>query len=251
MEKLKSRQNSVIRFFRSLAMDSMLRTDEKLFVCDGEKILNEALRSGADVHCVLWKETRMECFPAFPEEYLLPEELFDYVSPMKNSPGPMFTVSMPEQHDLEKARKVILLEEIQDPGNAGTVIRAADAFGIDCVVMLDGCADPFAPKTVRASMGAIFRQNVRRMTRSDAVSFCRRLGLPLYGAALSRRAEDVRRINLSRSAVAIGSEGRGLSDDMLSICDGKIVIPMSGAAESLNAAVAASLIMWEMVRGED
>jgi TrmH family RNA methyltransferase len=88
------------------------------------------------------------------------------------------------------------------------------------------------------------------MTREEAVAYCRAHGLPLYGAALSPRAQDLRKLRLDRSAVAIGSEGHGLSAELLSQCDGELIIPMSGAAESLNAGVAAAIVMWEMCRGE-
>ena len=145
---------------------------------------------------------------------------------------------------------MLLLEEIQDPGNVGTILRTADAFDIDALILLEGCADVYAPKTVRASMGAVFRQNVLRMTRADAVAACRAQGLPLFGAALSPRAQDLRKLNLDRSAVAIGSEGHGLSEDLLRQCDGELIIPMSGEAESLNAGIAAAIVMWEMCRQE-
>ena len=147
-------------------------------------------------------------------------------------------------------RRVLVLEEIQDPGNVGTILRTADAFSMDAVILLEGCADVYAPKTVRASMGAIFRQNVLRMTMAEAVSYCRAQDLPLYGAALSPRARDLRTLRLDRSAVAIGSEGHGLSAELLGQCDGELIIPMSGEAESLNAGNAEAIVMWEMCRQE-
>ena len=246
MEQLTSRQSAMIRFVRELARDA--RETQGLFLCDGDKLLEEALRSGAEICHVFWRESRDRAAPAFPKEYLLPAELFDYVSPMKNSPGPLFTVRRRNPAAEKKVSRVLLLEEIQDPGNVGTVLRTADAFGVDLVILLDGCADVYAPKTVRASMGAVFRQSVLRMGREDAARFCREQGLPLYGAALSRRARDVRELNLTKAAVAIGSEGHGLSRELLDLCDGELIIPMCGEAESLNAGVAAAIVMWEMCR---
>ena len=155
---------------------------------------------------------------------------------------------MPPQSAERPAQKVLALEAVQDPGNVGTVLRTADAFGIDLVVLLDGCADLYAPKTVRAAMGAVFRQPAIVMDREAFVSFCRGQNLPLYGAALSSRAQDLRKLDLSRAAVVIGSEGQGLSRTMLDACDGELIIPMTGEAESLNAAVAAAIVMWEMQR---
>lgn len=248
MERLTSRKSAVIRAFRDLARSSAAREEKGLFLCDGQKLLQEALRSGASVETVLWKENRAADLPPFPQEALLPADLFDYVSPMSNSPGPLFSVRMPSAPDLYKVRRVLALEELQDPGNVGTVLRTADAFGVDLVVLLEGCADLYAPKTVRASMGAVFRQAAVRMDAEAFVSFCREKNLPLWGAALTDTARDLRSLPLDPAAVLIGSEGHGLSRELLRACDGEIIIPMSGEAESLNAAVAAAIVMWEMQR---
>ena len=248
MERLTSRKSAVIRAFRDLARSSAAREEKGLFLCDGQKLLQEALRSGASVESVLWKENRAANLPPFPQEALLPADLFDYVSPMSNSPGPLFSVRMPSVPDLYKVRRVLALEELQDPGNVGTVLRTADAFGVDLVVLLEGCADLYAPKTVRASMGAVFRQAAVRMDAEAFVSFCREKNLPLWGAALTDTARDLRSVPLDPAAVLIGSEGHGLSRELLRACDGEIIIPMSGEAESLNAAVAAAIVMWEMQR---
>ena len=248
MERLTSRKSAVIRAFRDLARSSAAREEKGLFLCDGQKLLQEALRSGASVETVLWKENRAANLPPFPQEALLPADLFDYVSPMSNSPGPLFSVRMPSAPDLYKVRRVLALEELQDPGNVGTVLRTADAFGVDLVVLLEGCADLYAPKTVRASMGAVFRQAAVRMDAEAFISFCREKNLPLWGAALTDTARDLRSVPLDPAAVLIGSEGHGLSRELLRACDGEIIIPMSGEAESLNAAVAAAIVMWEMQR---
>ena len=250
MEIIKSRQNRRIQTVRELARDAELRRKTGLCVCDGEKLLAEALRSGAEVESVLWKENRTGDFPAFPYEALLTEALFDYASPLKNSPGPLFTVRLPQFDGAGAGKSVLVLEGVQDPGNVGTVLRTADAFGIDSVVLLDGCADVTAPKTVRSTMGAIFRQRVLQMSREELLPFCRGRGLKLYAAALTGRAVDVREVPLRNAAVCVGSEGRGLSRELLDLCDGEVIIPMRGAAESLNAAVAAAILMWEMCRGE-
>ena len=248
MDLLKSRQNAEIRSLRALSADAEKREASELFVCDGKKLFSEAIRSGAEITKVFWKECRDESVSVFPQEYLLPGELFEYASPMKHSPGPVFTVRMKKAPQNLRPNRVVILEGVQDPGNVGTVLRAADAFGIDLVVLLDGCADLYAPKTVRATMGAIFRQQVLRLDRDTALARCREWGLPVYGAALSPRAVDLRELSLNACAVAIGSEGRGLSAELLAACERELIIPMRGAAESLNAAMAATVVMWEMLR---
>jgi TrmH family RNA methyltransferase len=197
---------------------------------------------------VLWKERAEDVsLPADVKQYIAGADLFDYVSPMKNSPGPLFTLAIPAEAAPRFAR-AILLENVQDPGNVGTVIRTAAAMDVDTVLLCGACADVYSPKTARATMGAIFRERLVHTDVAGAKALCEKNGLPLYGAALSKRASDIRGLDLRRAVVAVGSEGRGLSAGLLEKCDGELIIPMTEGSESLNAAVAASILMWEMYR---
>ena len=248
MDKITSRKNAAIVRLRALAADAGLRRACGEFVCDGLKLLDEARANGAEILCVLWKEGgavgEIDC----AEQYLLPADLFDYVSAMKNSPGPLFTARMRAEDADETIDNAIILENVQDPGNVGTVLRTASAFSVGAVVLTGDCADLYGPKTVRATMGAIFRQRVFRLTLDELPAWLESRGLPLYGAALSKTARDLRQLDVSRAAVAVGSEGQGLSAELLALCRGEVIIPMDARSESLNAAVAASVLMWEMSR---
>ena len=246
-ELITSRKNRIVSHLRSVASDKAYREQCREFICDGEKTLREAMSFGAEITCVLWKDKKGDLEVNAPE-YVAPADLFEYASPLKSSPGPAFTVKMPDREDGKLIEKAIVLENLQDPGNVGTVIRTANAFNIDAVILVGACADLYNPKTVRASMGAIFRQKVLTMSLQELSDFCTRNYLPLFGAALSDRAADVRSIEIHRAAVAIGSEGRGLSQELLDLCGGEVIIPMNPDSESLNAAVAASVLMWEMSR---
>ena len=141
-----------------------------------------------------------------------------------------------------------MLENVQDPGNGGTVIRTAHAMGMDAVILTGKCASVFGAKTARAAMGALFRQCVLEMEQQEAVEYLHAQGLKVYGAALSDRAVDVRTVSVKDAAFVIGSEGQGLSEEMLGLCDGEVIIPMQPGSESLNAGVAASILMWELAR---
>jgi TrmH family RNA methyltransferase len=132
----------------------------------------------------------------------------------------------------------------------GTVLRSANAFGIPLVAFLGDCADLYNPKAVRATMGAIFRQRVVQTDLTGLKDLLAQWNLPLYGAALSDTAADIRSVALQRSAVAVGNEGKGLSPELLGLCDGHIIIPMAPGSESLNAAAAASICIWETVRAK-
>jgi len=246
MDKLTSRKNEYIRHLRSLASDRDYRNRQGEFVCDGLKLLREALCFKAEVTSVLWKNSA-EALPGLEKavQFLADSELFDYASPMKNSPGPLFTVKIPAQDTCSELKNAIILETVQDPGNVGTVIRTANAFGIDAVILTGDCADLYNPKTVRSTMGAIFRQRVLSVPVSEVKNI---LKIPLYGAALHHDSALLTELDVKNSAVAVGSEGKGLSEELLSLCDKTVFIPMQPDSESLNAAVAASVIMWEISR---
>ena len=248
MDRITSRKNTVITHLRALGAESAYRVASGEYLCDGYKLLDEAVKSGAAITSILWKEGGARAEIACDRQYSAPPELFDYASPMKNSPGPLFSVRRGVWGTSDPVRSAIVLENVQDPGNVGTVLRTASAFSVDAVVLVGDCADCFSPKTVRATMGAIFRQRVLTLSHEELASWLKEQGLKLYGAALSERATDVRKVDITHSAIAVGSEGHGLSREMLALCDGEIIIPMDARSESLNAAVAASVLMWEMAR---
>lgn len=240
METIRSRHNELIRRFRMLGADGDFRREQGEFIGAGQKLLDEAEKAGADVTMVLGTQP----VSGRPCRIVTPE-LLDYVSPLKNSPGPVFSVRMRPAAET-KPRRAIVLENVQDPGNVGTVLRTAAALGTELVVLLGDCADPYNPKTVRAAMGALFRQ---RLWETDLSTLCAKLReweLPLCGAALRAESVDVKCVSLRRAAIAVGNEGRGLTDALLEKCDTKIILPMTPGSESLNAAVAASILMWEM-----
>lgn len=245
MEKITSRQNKIVSHFRLLGRDRPYREKCGEYVCDGAKLLDEALKWGAEITSVLYASGIKPSLPENVPTYELPQELMDYVSPLQNSQGLLFSVKM-----RGKAAKVhkstIVLEGIQDPGNLGTIVRTANALSIDCVILTDGCADLYNPKTIRAAMGAVFRQCIMKIPASGLVETLQAWNMKLYGAALTEQAGDIRKTNLQNSAVVIGSEGRGLSELMLSLCDGQIIIPMNPECESLNASAAAAIVMWEL-----
>lgn len=247
MEKLSSRQNKIIAHVRKLGSDKSYRYEHGEAVCDGIKLLREAIMWGVEITAVLWAGEAAFALPEGVRQYSVSQELIDYASPLKNSQGALFTFRMPSWPEKEPGR-CLVLETVQDPGNLGTILRTANALNMDSVILTGDCADIFNPKTIRAAMGAVFRQKVLRMERSGMREYLSAYGMKLYGAALSEESQDIRRIGLEKAAVAIGSEGRGLSEDFLTLCDGQVIIPMNEQCESLNAGVAAAIVMWELTR---
>lgn len=247
MERISSRKNGYIASLRRLAAEGELRRELGETVLDGEKLLREALASGCEVTSVLADERRIpDAMPESARLYVAPAELVSYASPVKNSPGPVFTIRLPERRQPEHIENAIVLENVQDPGNVGTVIRTANAMGTDAVILVGDCADTSSPRCVRATMGAAFRQYIVQTDIPGLDRLLRSWGLKLYGAALMESAADIRSIELDGAAVAIGNEGHGLSGELLDLCAGAVIIPMAPGSESLNAAVAGAIVMWEL-----
>jgi len=167
------------------------------------------------------------------------------VSPMQAPQGALFLCRLPEKTEFVPKPGMLLLDGIQDPGNLGTILRTADALEIP-VALLEGCADPYSHKVVRASMGAVFRTPVVQTTWQEAKKACIDRNIPVAVTALSDRAEDIRKAKLGAMAVVIGSEGQGVRREILDSAQAELIIPMNEHCESLNAAIAAAIVMWQM-----
>ena len=257
MEKITSRSNTLIAHLRKLGRDRAYRKQCHMFLCDGPKLLEEALLWGGEVETVLKTEETIlpAALPPSVRVVTVPADLLLWVSPVQQPQGCLFACRMQETEvpDRLTGKRYAVLEGLQDPGNVGTILRTAAAFSLDGVFLTEGCADLWNPKTVRATMGAVFRMPAWQTGRSEAVELLRAAGLPLYGAALGADCIAVGQTApaLAPGAVAIGSEGKGLSDALLQLCDRRVQIPMDPRCESLNAAVAAGILFWEMRRSEE
>lgn len=179
------------------------------------------------------------------------EELFSKMSDTRSPQGILCVLRQPvyrlEQMLDRPDPLLVVLENLQDPGNLGTIVRTGEGAGITGVIMSGGTVDIFNPKTIRSTMGSVFRAKLCRAPAETIFDALDRRGTPLYAAALSPQAQDVRQAQLKGAAVAVGNEARGVSPALLRRSQGQVVIPIQGA-ESLNAGVAAALLMWEMRR---
>lgn len=250
MERITSRANPLITHIRKLLRDRAYRRETGEFVCDGVKLLEEALRWGADLTAVLCTGDAPAGLPEGVRAAGVPESLMASLSPMKAPQGVLFTCRMPSLRPPERleGRTFLLLDGLQDPGNVGTIWRSADAFGAGGLLLTGSCADPFSWKAARASMGAVFRLPVWELEYEALSALCRRSGLPLYGAALREDTMDLCALGPEPCVVAVGSEGSGLSGELLARCRATVKIPMEPTCESLNAAMAATCILWERYR---
>lgn len=249
MERITSRQNPLIARLRKLGTDKKTRRAEGAFLCEGTKLVEEALKWGAQVETVVVAEGTQP--PSqLPEGVRLVEVPADVLKSASTVDTPQGMLAVCRTPDLTPPEtltpgRYLVLDGVQDPGNVGTVWRTADAFGAEGLILLPGCAEPFAPKTVRATMGACFRLPVWELTLEELTGLLDRAGLSLYATALREDTADLRQADLERAAVVIGSEGRGVSSQVLAACQATLKIPMRERCESLNAAVAAAIVLWE------
>ena len=250
-EIITSRQNPLMTHLRKLASSRSYRKKSGEYLCDGTKLLAEALKWGAEVKtAVFFEEVDIPPLPDGVRAVRVSEELMRAVSPMETPQGALFTVALPEVQLPEtlSGKHYLVLDGVQDPGNVGTILRTADAFDCDGVFLVNACADLYNPKTARATMGAIFRREAYTVTAEELFALLRKSGVPLYGTALRDDTVPLAEADLARAAVAIGSEGRGLSQQVLDECAKTLKIPMNPRCESLNAAIAATVVLWEMYR---
>ncbi|MGI5963857.1 MAG: TrmH family RNA methyltransferase [Lawsonibacter sp.] len=251
VERITSRKNPLISQIRKLSGSRAQRRAEKLYLGDGRKLLEEALRWQAPLQTVVL--TQGEDVPALPDNVRVvevPEDVMQSISPMDSPQGALFLAHQPDLTPPVRleGERYLILDGLQDPGNVGTIWRSADALGADGLLLVHRCADPFSPKTVRATMGACFRLPVYEVEEGALAELLERSHLPLYATALRADTVDIKQADLSRSAVVIGSEGKGVSQPLLELSQRTLKIPMRARCESLNAASAAAVVLWEMGR---
>lgn len=244
-EYITSRKNPLLQQVKKLLASRKEREKAGLFVADGTKLLEEAVKYYPGLHTVILSDGVDAAVPEGVRVVRVPEDVMASISPMEAPQGALFLCRLPEKKPLVPKPGMLLLDGIQDPGNIGTILRTADALEIP-VVLLEGCADPYSHKVVRASMGAVFRSDVIQSTWNAVCTACEQAGIPVAVTALSDRAKDIREADLGEMAVVIGSEGRGVRKEVLERAVHELIIPMNPRCESLNAGIAAAICMWQM-----
>ena len=260
-EKITSRKNPKVIAACALS-DKKARDKSGLFCAEGAKLLDELLKENIRIRELFYTE---KAFEKFSGSILLAEsrgcsitevtdEVYAKLSEEKNPEG-IFAAAekfkiYPCAAETPGNGGFLILDRVQNPSNVGAIIRNAAALGISRVLLGEGCADVFSRKTLRAAMGTVFKLSI---CITDDI--CRETaeikagGSKIFGAALAADSEDLRRVCFDeRDSLVIGSEGSGISEKMLDLCDKKIIIPMRQNTESLNAAAAAAVLIWEKQR---
>ena len=267
-EIITSAQNKYVSLARSLS-ERKQRQKSSLYRFDGIKLMCEAAKKGVLIDFLLIKES---AYDAVTERAIalysldieslsckiivVSDATFDKISE-ESAPEGVITVAKydGERHKetsaegltVKKSEKILLLESVRDPQNVGAILRTAAAFSVDRVIMGRDCADIYSSKTVRASMGAVFSMKIDRVESvSRAIEALRESGRRVFAAALDEKATRLGETEFKDGdCVVIGNEGHGLSSETIASCDASVYIPMAEGVESLNAAVAASVLMWE------
>ena len=244
-QRITSRKNPLLQQVKKLLTSKKAREGAGLFVADGTKLLQEAVQFFSGLDTVILSDGIEANVPEHVRMIRVPGDVMESISPMQSPQGALFLCRLPEKQVFQPVPGMLILDGIQDPGNIGTILRTADALDIP-VVLLEGCADPYSHKVVRSSMGAVFRTPVIQSDWETVKAACTEAGIPIGVTALSDRARDLRESNLKTMAVVIGSEGQGVRKEILESADAELIIPMNPHCESLNAAVAATIVMWQM-----
>ena len=245
MFEITSTQNQKYKYIKSL-LQKKERVKNGEYTVEGIKSVSDAAAANADIVCIAKSSEVSLGFDAGKVPvYNVDQKIFPGLCDTKSPQGVIAVIKMPKAAPLPNGGKFVYCDRISDPGNLGTIIRTADAAGFE-VIMSPGCADLYSPKTIRSSMGSFFHTKVYENVGYEEL---KKSGMRLIAGALCSESKDYRTANYGGSvALIVGNEANGVSEELLSVCDEKVIIPIIGRAESLNAAVAAAIMMYEAIR---
>lgn len=253
-----SNENSNVKLYIKLSTSKKARDEHNQFTLEGSRLLREAVLEKSDIQVIFATESAFERDKNFLQEYsdkitLISEGIAKRLSNTKSDQGVFAIINKRENESLcdqSLNGKYVVLNNIQDPGNLGTILRTADAVGISGVILSENCCDLYNPKVVRSTMGSLFRLKI--FLKNDFYDVCRILksnGVKTYAAVVSKDAAEIRSAEFAASsAIVIGNEGNGLKSEHSALCDERVTIKMNGNIDSLNAGIAAAILMWEMTK---
>lgn len=258
MTIIKSKDNSIFKQVVKLNKSAKFRRECKLFIAEGYRIVKDAVESSADIDYFVFSESAIVKYSDFYKQitdtsckcYVFSDDLFMKVTDTKTPQGVLCAIKLLDKNTvfgtIKGDEKFVALENIQDPGNMGTIFRTAEAIGINGIIMTKDCCDIYSPKVVRSTMGAVFRMPFIIVDKiTDFIS----KDINSYAAVIDSSAKKITDVTFNTPCVCvIGNEGNGLTEETVNASDYAVTIPMNGRAESLNASVAASIFMWEMIK---
>lgn len=247
IKEIASTKNETYKYIKSLKAKKA-RMKNRQYTIEGIKSVSDAICAGADIEFLAVSDKLTQRFD-FENIYIIADDIFPQLCDTESPQGVIAVINMPENRKTELNENLYLLcDRVNDPGNMGTIIRICDAVGCGLLLMED-TVDIYSPKTVRASMGSFFHVNAQCGLTKDDVENMRKQGYKIISGALSDKAIDFKEADYSgKVVIVVGNEAGGISEDILEISHELVKIPIFGKAESLNVAVAASLLVYEAKR---
>ena len=256
---ISSKDNERVKYTKSL-LKSKNRQKESKYIIEGYRILTLAIECEADLDYVFINETFEEKkehknFLNILEEknikvFRTTNKIFKELVDTENTQGILGVIKFKErkiEHNIKCDNKFILiLDRIQDPGNMGTIIRTADAAGVDAIIALKGCVDIYNPKVIRSTMGSIFDMNIIHCTQEECIKELKSKDFKIVSSFLNTDNFYHETKYHDRTALVIGNEANGVNDDLIEASDLLVKIPIYGNAESLNAAISSAILMYEI-----
>ncbi|MBE6720251.1 MAG: RNA methyltransferase [Ruminococcaceae bacterium] len=256
MQIISGKTNKLVKDTKKLINSASARREQGLFVLEGARLCFDVLNSVYKVRQLFVTEKVMQKYPDEVESlcnisgsaYIITEEVSSKLSDTE-SPQGIFAVCEMQNSKRPLGKRVLALDNLQDPGNVGSVIRTAEALGIDSLIIYGGC-DIYNPKVLRASMGSVLRMNIIQTdSLCDTLNALRSEYYCIVVTVPKQSARSISAVDfIAKTVCVIGNEANGVSKEVIDLADFTVTIPMKGRAESLNASVAASITMWEMMR---
>ncbi len=253
-KRITSPRNELIKHYKKLCKSSSERREKGLFVLEGLRVVTDLKGMVCPRILLVTEEALGKYAERLDEDFLrtcgevivIDRDIADDIALTETSQQVFAVCDAPVRSSPESygGEPLVILDMIRDPGNMGTILRTADAMGIS--VGICGCCDELSPKVVRSAVGSLFRVRLYAGGFEEMIGAVHRKGIRTMAAVISRDAEVLGRVSLDNSAVVIGNEANGIPAEHTALCSGRLTIPMKGSINSLNAAMAAGLIMWEL-----
>ena len=256
-----SKNNDRVKQVCLLMRSASTRREFDRFALEGLRLCRDAALNGLQADELYFTQKALDKFPEDIElisahstrAYLVSEDVFDKMAQTDSSQGVLSILPIGDAvsiDDVDSKGRYVACVDLADPGNLGAISRTAEALGVGGMLLFGSCCDPYNPKALRASMGALLRLPVLRFDCvPDGMTVLKEKGLELFASVVDPYADAVQTVDFGDgSVVFIGNEANGLSDETVSLCDRRITIPISGRAESFNAAAAAAILLWELMK---
>lgn len=261
MQRITSKDNSTVKHISKLIKSTAYRNENKEFIIEGVRLCIDAVDSGVKIKTAVFSDSALEKYSdqinriveICESTFVFSDKLFSQISDTKSPQGILCVCSEERKKiNIDSNGVYLALEHIQDPSNMGTILRTAEALGVKGVIITDDCCDIYSPKVLRGTMGSVFRLPISICNNMvDTVNSLNQQGVTTIATVVRNNAMSITNISATDKmlcAILIGNEGNGLEDKTIEACKIKATIPMLGRAESLNASVAASISMWELLR---